>query len=1173
MKIMRLDLIACGPFTDLSLDLGRGKEGVHLIYGPNEAGKSSALRALGYFLFGIPDRCEDDFKHPYQKLRIGGALRTGSGGIIEAIRRKGRANTLRAPDDSLLDEALWHEACGKISAAEFSRRFGIDHNALVQGGSEIVEGEGELADVLFSAGAGLASFRKIEELVREEANELFKPGGQRPKINELLSTLKEKQKNLRELQLPNEKWDAHCEACQAALANRAKVEAELEKAEQERNRLKRLQAALPLLGKRKTLFMELSAYASTVILPEGFSEKRQKAVQALRLEEQNVGQAKQRIEALRTEFNGLKSPSSVLEFSQEISELYLRLGSHRKAQENRPKLTVKRKAYEDQARELLGEVRRDFPFERVEELRLRADEEIVIRNLGAKREKYTVNLENALEKTRELTVEIGAISERLSAIPVPGDTGRLQTAIEEARSCGRIEEELSQIEVHFLRAEEQANIDLSGLELFTGSLEELERLKTPDMETIDEFAARMREASDQIGYQSKELEKLAREIRTVETRLCALRAGEVVSLDDLDKARTVRETGWKLVRRLLEGGIVHEEERKGFVALAPGTDTLPDAFEKSVLIADELCDRLRREAKRVAEYNSLVSNGKALALERNEVLGKKEQIEKIFEQIERDWTDLWLPCGFRPYSPARMRKWETNRSELVRKKMELRGLWGEAQYRSNRIEELKGLLGQCLQELGQTFQNDQSLREMVAEAQYLLETQSAISIERDRLEKELQQKRHELRKVESRAGKAKDELQQWHDEWATALSPLGLGGKSIPEQANVMLAKLQEIFTRLKDAKGLAQQVEEIDTDCRVFEKQAAELVSLAAPELHGRNAEEAVRGLHELMTTARAEKNKKEDLTKKIMREEKELPNAMGRIDKLNIEIAGMLAEAACSEIEALPEAERRSAMKKELLAKLAQIDEQLIELAAGQSIEQFRVEVEGRDPDLLQPLLAKLDEDIARLKADKSDLDQTIGSEKNELSRWDGRGDAAELAQQIQAHLADLENSARQYARLRIAHALLLRAKERHRERSQGPVIKRTSELFGALTLGAFEGIRAGDDAGRNVIVGLRRGGDLVPVRAMSEGTADQLYLALRLASFEHHVLSNEPLPLVLDDILVQFDDERSRAALRVLGEVSKITQLIMFTHHSHLVELAKSELGGEQLFLHDISTARLL
>ena len=465
MKILRLDLIACGPFTDLKPDLSRGNEGLHLIYGPNEAGKSSALRAIGYFLFGIPDRCEDNFKHPYQKLRIGGALRTGSGRTIEAVRRKGRANTLRGPDDSLLDEALWHEACGRISAMDFSRRFGIDHNSLVEGGSEIVKGEGELADVLFAAGAGVASFRRIEEQVRDEANELFKPGGSRPKINELLSTLREEERRLRELQLPNEKWDAHHQALQAALAERTAIEGELERAEQERNRLKRIRAALPLIGRRKGLLMELSGYATAAILPEGFSEKRQKSVQALRLEEQNAMQAKQRIEKLRSESSGLKSSSAVLNFSKEISELYLKLGSHRKALADRPRLIVQRKALEDQARELLGELRRDFPFERVEELRLRADEEIIIRNLGAKREKYTANLENALEKRRELTLEIAEIDEWLACVAVPRDICGIRTAIEEAKSCGRIEEELSQIEVNLLNAEKQANIDLGGLEL------------------------------------------------------------------------------------------------------------------------------------------------------------------------------------------------------------------------------------------------------------------------------------------------------------------------------------------------------------------------------------------------------------------------------------------------------------------------------------------------------------------------------------------------------------------------------------------------------------------------------------------------------------------------------------------------------------------------------------
>jgi uncharacterized protein YhaN len=282
------------------------------------------------------------------------------------------------------------------------------------------------------------------------------------------------------------------------------------------------------------------------------------------------------------------------------------------------------------------------------------------------------------------------------------------------------------------------------------------------------------------------------------------------------------------------------------------------------------------------------------------------------------------------------------------------------------------------------------------------------------------------------------------------------------------------------------------------------------------------------------------------------------------------MLEEAACNDIEAFPEAERRSAAKKELNGKLEQTEERLIELASGSSIEEFSLEAETEDPDLLTSKMGNLDEEIGRLNEKKSELDKTIGREEGELARMDGRGDAAELAQQVQARLADIENKARQYSRLKLAHALLLKAKERHREMSQGPVIKRTSELFRALTLGSFEGIRPEtDDSGASVIVGFRRdGNEKVPVQGMSDGTADQLYLALRLASFEYYVSDNEPQPLILDDILIRFDDERTKATLNVLAEISKITQIIMFTHHSRLVELAQSELGADNLFIQDLS-----
>ena len=90
MKLLRLDLRAFGPFTDTTLDLSGGIEGLHLVYGPNEAGKSSALRALTALLYEVPERTEDAFLHPYPKLRVGGTLRKTDGSELAILRRKAR---------------------------------------------------------------------------------------------------------------------------------------------------------------------------------------------------------------------------------------------------------------------------------------------------------------------------------------------------------------------------------------------------------------------------------------------------------------------------------------------------------------------------------------------------------------------------------------------------------------------------------------------------------------------------------------------------------------------------------------------------------------------------------------------------------------------------------------------------------------------------------------------------------------------------------------------------------------------------------------------------------------------------------------------------------------------------------------------------------------------------
>ena len=128
---------------------------------------------------------------------------------------------------------------------------------------------------------------------------------------------------------------------------------------------------------------------------------------------------------------------------------------------------------------------------------------------------------------------------------------------------------------------------------------------------------------------------------------------------------------------------------------------------------------------------------------------------------------------------------------------------------------------------------------------------------------------------------------------------------------------------------------------------------------------------------------------------------------------------------------------------------------------------------------------------------------------------------------------------------------------------MLARAGALLGRLTLGRYTGLRADfDENDRPVLRCLRADGTRVPVEGLSDGARDQLYLSLRLASLERRAASAEPLPLVLDDILIHFDDERATAALAVLADHARTTQVVLFTHHARVVDLAEAALPADRL-----------
>ncbi|MGR7000255.1 AAA family ATPase [Yinghuangia aomiensis] len=149
MRIDRLDLLAFGCFTDRTLDLAA--PGVHVIAGPNEAGKSTARHAIGQLLYGIGERSPYGFVHPLAELRLGALIRDAHGAPLEIVRHKRRKNPLCAPDGTPLDERELVRALADVGADEFAGVFALDHAELRRGGQDLLDGKGDVGRALFES--------------------------------------------------------------------------------------------------------------------------------------------------------------------------------------------------------------------------------------------------------------------------------------------------------------------------------------------------------------------------------------------------------------------------------------------------------------------------------------------------------------------------------------------------------------------------------------------------------------------------------------------------------------------------------------------------------------------------------------------------------------------------------------------------------------------------------------------------------------------------------------------------------------------------------------------------------------------------------------------------------------------------------------------------------------
>jgi uncharacterized protein YhaN len=245
----------------------------------------------------------------------------------------------------------------------------------------------------------------------------------------------------------------------------------------------------------------------------------------------------------------------------------------------------------------------------------------------------------------------------------------------------------------------------------------------------------------------------------------------------------------------------------------------------------------------------------------------------------------------------------------------------------------------------------------------------------------------------------------------------------------------------------------------------------------------------------------------------------------------------------------ERRLALKKDIDG----YEDNIKRLSAGlgeintvkRCLERLDIKSLEEERDKAEANLSDLDSELDELKKDHATLNeqarQLINDERISL-----------LRSEEEALKGELMKASEDWAVLRIAQALLNSARARYESEKQPRVIQEASRFFKTFTSGRYPSLAAPVGEKRiEVVTEDRRRKD---ISELSRGTAEQLYLSLRFGFIETFATKSETCPVIMDEILVNFDPFRAREAAKAMLELSRRHQILFFTCHPWIVDIFK-------------------
>jgi len=1038
VKFTGMHIDGFGIFHDFKFD--DLSDGLTIIHGPNEAGKSTLLAFQNRVLFGFPDA--------RSRLNLYPPIHGGNhGGRIDIKTEEGSKLTVeRYPDNHHLAVYLPDGTNG--GEVELSKALGYSDKSIYEniyafGLSELQDFDtlksDSIRDRLYSAGTGTGSvsLSEVQNDLDKEINKLFKERGSNPEINSLFREIKEINSSLRDIELDQKNFDDSHRRMNELLVDIKEITENRNDIRSRHTHVENLIQAWDSWRTLKESKESLEEIPEIKKFPDKGIDKLERSSEKIEELNGQISSDRDELQKLNIERSNIEVDEDILKSEKEIIGLQKGQEKFSTAQNDLPELIDKKDNETRELNEHLKEIGPNWDVNKLDAF----DSSIPTKESIRKRHQKIVDFREAIGDTR--------------------------------RSIKEVEEKTSDLVAN--RNEIKENIDRISSSLVG-----------------DEAVQEKRNAVYSLRTKLPKLMSSRSDLKNLHERQDLLSA--------IKPAKTEKQVGypvWPLVLILSMGLILLVSSivfgNWALSGIILGTSLI--SFVVYLVIFWMKRSSMKTDSEpRVTDKDSTKKIKDA---------SKRINIlEKEISRLEKEVLSYAKMLGFND-----------------------------------------------IPEIGQVETKDSEIQEMIR----YIDKYNELGTQKKKIDKKIKEHNNDLETIRKRLKELEEKEKELIEKWRTWLKDKDLDPELSPEGVIDIFSTIKICKDKKRSLQDLENRLEKVEGFIDSYRSKMKEVMKSCNIEKEDFDAIVELERLVDKLESNKKDLKRLEQIDIDVKKFNQSMETAEGRLQTEMDSISELLKEGSAESEEEFRTNFENWNKRRNLEEVIDRSEREIKKISGdGDPYQRFTEELEYTTPEELDEREKLLGEDLDTIEEKLSEKREILGGIKKEIEQIEHREEGSSLRLERDVKMEKLEKKAEEWSCLTLAKMMIKKAIERYEKERQPGVIKESRSFFSSITQGKYPNIYAPLD--ETVIYVEDKDGKRKNILELSRGTAEQLYLSLRFGFIKDFNKRAKPLPVIFDDILVNFDPDRFRSACDAIKELTKTNQVLYYTCHPITVETLK-------------------